>query len=275
MTYRILDYSFSVEATGDVQGEGLLAHLLSGFAAPLSEPGDLYRIALRDDTYVVTRNGERFSGYGSEAQLASGLEWSLVEEATRNSSVVCVHAASLVKRGEGLLLVGPSGSGKSTLGTALLLSGWTLLSDELAPFAQGSPRAIPFPRVVCLKGSAPHLLAPLDAVGLLTKPGAARHVGDSLCFLLADTEVTNSSSPLRHIVFVTRRPGSEPALNTLPGPEALSRLISNTPNFKQSGPPGLNLLGDLVDQASAFTFLFDDLGSAVNALEELTDPCHA
>ena len=61
------------------------------------------------------------------------LEWGL------NRCIFCtannylmIHAATIERDGQAVLLVGTSGSGKSTLCAGLVLSGWRLLSDEFA-----------------------------------------------------------------------------------------------------------------------------------------------
>ncbi len=57
----------------------------------------------------------------------------------RTLGIYCLHAASLVSRdGGGLLLVGASGSGKSTLAIGLIRAGWRYLSDDAVLLRHGS-----------------------------------------------------------------------------------------------------------------------------------------
>ena len=62
-----------------------------------------------------------------------------------------LHAAVLERGGVALIMPAPPGSGKSTLCAALALSGWRLLSDELALIDPGSGRVWPLCRPVSLK----------------------------------------------------------------------------------------------------------------------------
>jgi hypothetical protein len=63
--------------------------------------------------------------------------WGLMAEPVmrtifRLRAIPSLHAAALTRGGRTVLLVGDKGAGKSTLAAGLVLSGWTLLSDDLS-----------------------------------------------------------------------------------------------------------------------------------------------
>ena len=62
-----------------------------------------------------------------------------------------LHSAVLVKNGKAVLFPADSGSGKSTLSAALMLSGWTLYTDELAILEGPVTRVHCLPKPVNLK----------------------------------------------------------------------------------------------------------------------------
>lgn len=101
------------------------------------------------------------NGWGRPMLLIDGMAWPLAdparlqayvyelilfELAARVRSHMLIHAAALVHRDRGLIIVGDSQHGKTTLALALLRRGFRFLSDELAALARHDGRVYPFPR---------------------------------------------------------------------------------------------------------------------------------
>lgn len=73
--------------------------------------------------------------YDPESQYE--LDWTLVVEITKGlysvlSDSLCLHAALVSYKSQGVLLVGNSGSGKTTTSTALMRDGFTFHTDDLS-----------------------------------------------------------------------------------------------------------------------------------------------
>ena len=84
------------------------------------------------------------------------VELALIRQAMELSGdILVLHAAALAREGESLLVVGESGTGKTTLSLLLRTRGWTLLSDDLAPFHIDDSRLLPFPRALHVDGEYP------------------------------------------------------------------------------------------------------------------------
>jgi len=80
------------------------------------------------------------------------------------SDLLFIHSAALAYQGRGLLLVAPSGTGKSTTSWAMLNSGFSYMSDELAPLAPGTLLIHPYPHALCLKGEPPLFALPENSL---------------------------------------------------------------------------------------------------------------
>ena len=82
--------------------------------------------------------------------------------------ILVLHSAALEKDGRSVLIVGEAGAGKTTLSLLLRTEGWTLLSDDLAPFHLPTSRLLPCPRALHLDGQYP----PEAMIGLPRRPEA-------------------------------------------------------------------------------------------------------
>lgn len=117
-----------------------------GFVGQTSRAvGAEYRLDVRADERVMQMRAEHFSAdiditmRRGRLQLSARDRAGSVENCLRaliggalvRQNGVLLHAASVVRRGEALLLFGPSGSGKSTLAKLALDAGFTVMSDDL------------------------------------------------------------------------------------------------------------------------------------------------
>ncbi len=82
------------------------------------------------------------------ALLEWGMNWSL---SAHGHHYLLLHAAVLERNGHAIVLPGDPGAGKSTLTAALALSGYRLLSDEMALIDRDTGMLMPLARPVGLK----------------------------------------------------------------------------------------------------------------------------
>ena len=137
------------------------------------------------------------------------------------SDLLFIHSAALEYEGMGLLLVAPSGSGKSTTAWAMINSGFSYLSDELAPIDLNSLAIMPYPHALNLKSVPPLFSLPEDA--LYT----------SQTIHVSIKEFCNSSvTPLKVIFYLEFNAEiSEPEINPISTAEATANLYANSLNI--------------------------------------------
>jgi len=137
------------------------------------------------------------------------------------SDLLFIHSAALEYKGMALLLVAPSGTGKSTTSWAMLNSGFSYLSDELAPLELNSMQVVPYPHALCLKAEPPIFKLPDDSL----YTSKTIHVPVS-------SDVSNSSLALSYIFYLEYDEGiTEPIIKPISTAEASAKLYSNSLNI--------------------------------------------
>lgn len=198
-------------------------------------------------------------------------EWGLNNSVSRCSHRFLILHAAVAARGEIVAVMpGLSGSGKSTLCAALVLSGWRLLTDELALFDLESGRIAPFCRPVSLKEGSldvvksafPHAVFGNYYEG--THKGLVGHLRPPTESVAAmDDWVTPN-----RLVFPAYTAGSVPVWEEVSKAQAFMRAAWNGVNYETLGRRGFDLLGDFVDRSDCRVFRFSALHQAVAAFGE-------
>ena len=198
-----------------------------------------------------------------------GLNWTIGSFA---HTYLILHSAVLETRGVGVLLSAVSGSGKSTLAAELALSGWRLLSDELALIDE-KLELIPCVRPVSLKNSSIDLIQsrhPEVVFGPLatnTHKGSIAHLpapGDSI-------ERASESATPRLIVFPKWVDGAALRMRAVGQGQAAMRLIDQSFNYSTLGISGFQRLARLVSSTEAWEIEYSSLDEARDALDELVE----
>lgn len=112
----------------------------------------------------VAVGAERVS-IGSSGDLpVEVLEWAFRAFLQKSRDYHLVHAGSLVRSGQGVLLVGPPYAGKTTLTLALCQEGFQYFSDDIGALGRGDGRLHPFRRRagIRLAGGGRDYVAPDD-----------------------------------------------------------------------------------------------------------------
>jgi hypothetical protein len=229
--YRLLGTTFDVRVDSDVldaQAHEALAHL----ECSESVADELFDVRMSPDGGWDIFNGSALAQHchGSE-EVVPALK-RLLREVSINlaESVIRVHAA-VVAFGSGCVIMPASaGSGKTTLTAALIQSGGTYFSDEVALLERGSLAVRPVPLALTVKdgGVAPlrHFYPEIDAltVHLREDYQRVRYLPPPPASLPGD----GGAQLIKWIVFPRYDVDTQTSLRPLARPLALQRLLSES-----------------------------------------------
>jgi len=196
-----------------------------------------------------------------------GLNWCISTLAAGSDAVV--HAAVLERNGGVLVLPGDPGSGKSTLCAELCLSGWRLLSDELAiiSLADGSVR--PVPRPISLKDASIRLIQSHFPDAAMTRPIGDTRKGD-IAYIRPPLEAVKSwadEAPVRYVIFPRFSAAASLQSSPLTKARTLSRLLDNTFNVGSLGASGFASLAQTMSNASGYELEYGDVSEVADWID--------
>lgn len=202
------------------------------------------------------------------------LEWGLNWCISANChQFLILHAAVLERGGRALVMPAPPGSGKSTLCAALALSGWRLLSDELALIDPASLCVHPVPRPVSLKNASIDVIRDFSSdarFGPLvrnTTKGTVAHMKPPTQGV-RDAHLTARPA---WIVFPRYVPGSEAQWIEMPRAQAFMELVDNAFNYDVHGRRAFDTLVRIAESAACREFRYSRLDEAVPIFSALAD----
>ena len=186
-----------------------------------------------------------------------------------------LHCAALSMDGRGLLISAPSGTGKTTLAAALVLGGWTYVSDEAVALTLGSDDAHGFPKPLLIKPGGGRLIAELEAVSVPTDEDEAPW------WIVPASEVP---APIaRHLtpsLIVILHRSLDGGTDEVPVPVALHptdavvALMGQTMDASRFGPDAVVALAAMAAQCRCVALPVGPLADAVGVLEELIRSPH-
>ena len=186
-----------------------------------------------------------------------------------------LHAASAeVPSGKGAIVFpGLSGAGKSTLAATLMLSGWRLLSDEVALFDLQDHSLTGLGRSTVLKGESLKLIrdffpekAIFGPVGrMLEPPGPVAHLRPTT----ETTEISGQTFLPLAFCFPERQLNTSPRLEPFEAGLCFSTLSQLGLNYRFLGPDGFETLLTLTKACPAFRLVYSDATDAERFLREL------
>lgn len=183
-----------------------------------------------------------------------------------------LHAASVERDGEALLITGLSGSGKSTLAALLGERGWRLMGDEFALLDLRDGRLHPFPRPVSLKNESVPALEGIVGTERMgpwlrgTPKGAIRHLiprADAIARMMEPAEPAA-------ILFPRFGRGLPVAVRPVGAAEVFVRLTQASTNYVTLGEPAFDALTRLVGGTPAFAIDYDSSESGLALINEIT-----
>ncbi len=189
---------------------------------------------------------------------------------------LALHAAAAeIPTGKGAIVFpGLSGAGKSTLAATLMLSGWRLLSDEIALFDTADYRLTALGRPTILKGHSLDLISdnfPEKAVfgpagRMLAPPGKVAHLRPSF----ESTEISGQRFDALAFCFPERRPDSTATLEHIDQAECFSKLAKLGLNYRFLGPDGFDTLLGLINQCPAYRLIYTNATDAEELLRSMS-----
>jgi HprK-related kinase A len=202
------------------------------------------------------------------ALLEWGMNWCI---AGQGHHYLLLHAAVLERHGRAVILPGDPGAGKSTLAAALMLSGWRLLSDELAVIDRDDGLLVPLARPVSLKNQSIDIIRGHAAHAVFGDTARDTHKGTVSHLRASADSVARRGEKARaaHVVFPRWRAGADVSLRPHAKADAFMHLANHAFNYSLLGRLGFELNAALIDTCDCWDFQYSRLDDALRTFEEL------
>jgi HprK-related kinase A len=197
-----------------------------------------------------------------------GLNWCVAAHALDH---LIVHAAVLERDGRALVLPGRPGAGKSTLAAALALSGFRLLSDEMALISLGDGLLQPIPRPVSLKDTSIDIIRAFAPGAVIGPPAHDTAKGTVAHLRVPEAAVQAAMRVARpgFVVFPHWQDGAVTTLETRGRARSLFELAEQSFNYDTLGPRAMHVLAPWVEGCECFDFRYSRLDEAVETFTRL------
>ncbi len=202
------------------------------------------------------------------ALLEWGLNWCVAGHAHH---YLMLHAAALERNGLAVILPGDPGAGKSTLTAALMLSGWRLLSDEIALVDRDDGRLVGLARPVSLKNASIDVIRSAYPDAFIGAPAYDTHKGTVAHLRPTEDSVArvDERAQPRWIIFPRWREGVEARLTLHSRADAFLHTASHAFNYSLLGSLGFELNAALIDACACHDFEYSRLDDAIRVFAEL------
>lgn len=249
----------------------LEAEAISDFHVQIASPRGLRRWVRPQACFVVDGQSP-FAPYTAEhafPALEWGINWCV---ATRAHHLLMLHSAVVERNGQAMLFPAWPGHGKSTLCTALIHSGWRLLSDEFGLVRPEDGALLPVPRLIPLKNESIDVIRrfrPEAVIGPAfygTRKGTVAHVRPP-----ADS-IRRAQEPAwpRWFVFPRWIAAAPFTLEAMPKSQAFLMVATNAFNYEVLDETAFRLVADMVRTCDCYSLRYSDLDEAVTTLEKLS-----
>ncbi|MCX7108979.1 MAG: HprK-related kinase A [Proteobacteria bacterium] len=251
----------------------LSSEAITDFHIQIAKPKGLRRWYRRQSLFSVDSRLV-FAPYPIEhafPALEWGINWCI---ATRAHHLLMLHSAVVERNGNAILFPAWPGHGKSTLCTALVFSGWRLLSDEFGLVRPEDGLLLPIPRLIPLKNESIDVIKnfrPEAVIGpsfLKTRKGTVAHV------IPPEDSILRSQEPAkpRWLIFPRWVAGAPLSLEPIPKSQAFLMVATNAFNYEVLDQTAFRLVTDMVKACDCHSLVYSDLSEAVAAIDALTRP---
>lgn len=202
--------------------------------------------------------------------LEWGLNWCV---STQAHQYLIIHAAVVEKNGLAAILPAPPGSGKSTLTAGLVLSGWRLLSDELALVDRNTGLLQPLPRPVSLKNRSIGVIREFAPEVFINRPSHDTVKGTVAHMRPPDESVSRQHETARPgwVIFPKWEPRVPTTLTPRSRAQTFMFLAQNAFNYSHLGADGFRVGTALIDRTRCYDFHYSRLHEAIAAFDRLAD----
>ena len=244
---------------------------MTDFHVGIRRPRGMRRWLRRQASFTIDGQSP-FAPYTVEhafPALEWGINWCV---ATRAHHLLMLHSAGVERNGRAILFPASPGDGKSTLCTALIHSGWRLMSDEFGLVRPEDGMLLPLPRLIPLKNESIDVIRrfrPEAIIGpafLETRKGTVAHVRPPL------ESIHRMHEPARPRWFVFPRwiANAPLTLEPMAKSQAFLMVATNAFNYEVLDETAFRLVADLVGSCDCYSLSYSDLDEAVAALDELS-----
>lgn len=248
---------------------------INDFHVEISAPRGVRRLIRRQACFGIDGDFP-FAPYAVEhafPALEWGVNWCV---ATRAHHLLMLHAAGVERDGKAILFPASPGDGKSTLCTALIHSGWRLLSDEFGLVRPEDGLLLPVPRLIPLKNESIDVIRKFSREAVFgpsflgTRKGTVAHVRPPL------ESIRRAQEPARPrwLVFPRWSQGASTALEPLRRSQAFLMVATNAFNYEVLDESAYRLVSSIVSSCDAYSLVYSDLSEAVEILGRLDQYSH-
>ncbi len=181
------------------------------------------------------------------------------------------HAAVIEKDGKAVIMPGAPGSGKSTLCAGLMLSGYRLLTDELATIDPNDLLLTSLCRPVNLKNQSIELIKKAFPEAIFSK--TVKDTAKGTVSLLKPSDLSFQECGDRAkavaIVFPKYEKGEKCRLEKLDKGHAFMQLAEQSFNYSLLGERGFDILSRLIESCDCYSLSYGTLDESIAQIERV------
>jgi HprK-related kinase A len=201
--------------------------------------------------------------------LEWGINWCI---ATRAHHLLMLHSGVVERDGCAMLFPAWPGHGKSTLCTALIHSGWRLLSDEFGLVRSEDGLLLPIPRLIPLKNESIEAIRRFNT-GIVFGPEFHGTRKGTVSYVQPPWDsVRRAGEPAKPkwLVFPKWSADAPLTLEPMPKSQAFLMVATNAFNYEILDQTAFRLVTDMVRRCDCYSLRYSNLNEAVDSLNTLS-----